>query len=86
MADLISLKLLPQPLLKLGGAWPLPIRSGMAVRVKYEVPLVHLGSVLLRTDPALGLTGRHTTSEVLTEAGFEFAHPTLDGTLRDLHS
>lgn len=49
-------------------------------------PLVRVGSVLLRTDPALGLTGRHTTSAVTTEAGFEFAHPTLDGTLRDLTS
>jgi hypothetical protein len=43
VADLLSLKLLPQPLLKLGGAWPLPGSSGMAVRLKYEVPLMHLG-------------------------------------------
>jgi hypothetical protein len=41
VADLLSLKLLPQPLLKLGGSWPLP-GTGMAVRLKYEVPLVHL--------------------------------------------
>jgi hypothetical protein len=43
VADLVSIKLLPQPLLKLGGAWSLPGSSGMAVRLKYEVPLVHLG-------------------------------------------
>lgn len=43
VADLVSLKLLPQPLLKLGGAWPLPGTSGMALRLKYEVPLMHLG-------------------------------------------
>lgn len=49
-------------------------------------PLVRVGSIALRTDPALGLTGRHVTSEVTTEAGFEFAHPTLDGALRDLTS
>lgn len=48
--------------------------------------LVRVGSVLLRTDPALGLTGRHATSELTTEAGFEFWHPTLDGALRDLTS
>ena len=48
--------------------------------------LVRAGSVLLRTDPALGLTGRHATSAVTTEAGFEFTHPTLDGALRDLTS
>lgn len=47
-------------------------------------PLVRVGSVALRSDPALGLTGRHATSEVTTEAGFEFAYPTLDAALRDL--
>lgn len=49
-------------------------------------PLVRVGSIALRTDPALGLTGRHVTSEVTTEAGFEFVYPTLDGALRDLTS
>ncbi|WP_114905748.1 DUF1731 domain-containing protein [Ornithinimicrobium murale] len=48
--------------------------------------LVRMGSIALRTDPALGLTGRHVTSEVTTEAGFEFAHPTLEGALIDLTS
>lgn len=48
--------------------------------------LVRVGSVALRTDPALGLTGRHATSELTTEADFEFTHPTLDGALRDLTS
>lgn len=38
----------------------------------------------LGLDPALGLTGRHCTSDVLREAGFPFAHPTLDGALDDL--
>eukprot|EP00879_Flechtneria_rotunda_P023750 GHRR01025143.1.p1 GENE.GHRR01025143.1~~GHRR01025143.1.p1 ORF type:complete len:204 (+),score=48.63 GHRR01025143.1:120-731(+) len=41
VADLLSIKLLPQPLLKLGGAWSLP-GTGMALRLKYEAPLVHL--------------------------------------------
>lgn len=45
---------------------------------------VRVGSILLRTDPALGLTGRHCTSDVLREAAFTFAHPTLDTALDDL--
>ena len=47
-------------------------------------PLLRLGAVLLRTDPALGLTGRHATSRVLEEAGFRSRHPQLDGALADL--
>lgn len=46
--------------------------------------LVKLGSVVLRTDPALGLTGRRCTSAVLAGAGFTFEHPTLEGALSDL--
>lgn len=42
VADLLSIKLMPRPLLKLGGAWSLP-GTGMALRLKYEVPLAHLG-------------------------------------------
>ena len=42
------------------------------------------GAVVLRTDPALGLTGRHATSEVLRKAGFPFRYPTLDEALTDL--
>jgi uncharacterized protein (TIGR01777 family) len=48
--------------------------------------LVRVGSVPLRTDPALGLTGRHCTSEVLAASGFVFARPDLDGALTDLLS
>lgn len=47
-------------------------------------PLVRLGGLLLRTDPALGLTGRHATSRVLEEAGFEFRHPDLDAVIASL--
>jgi len=46
--------------------------------------LVKLGAVVLRSDPALGLTGRHATSRVLKECGFEFGFPTLDAALADL--
>jgi uncharacterized protein (TIGR01777 family) len=47
-------------------------------------PLLAIGAVLLRTDPALGLTGRHATSTVLREAGFRFLYPSLDEALSDL--
>ncbi|WP_225725555.1 MULTISPECIES: DUF1731 domain-containing protein [unclassified Nocardia] len=46
--------------------------------------VLKIGAVLLRTDPALGLTGRHATSEVLRKAGFVFQYPTLDEALSDL--
>jgi uncharacterized protein len=45
---------------------------------------VRLGAVLLRTDPALGLTGRRAVPGRLTSAGFEFEHPDLDEALNDL--
>ncbi|UFU06666.1 epimerase [Ruania halotolerans] len=45
-------------------------------------PLVQLGSVVLRTDPALALTGRHVTSERLGD--FEFRYPHLDGAIAAL--
>jgi uncharacterized protein (TIGR01777 family) len=48
--------------------------------------LVRLGSVALRTDPLLGLTGRHCTSRVLEAAGFEFEHLALEPALTDLLS
>ncbi|MFJ2834163.1 DUF1731 domain-containing protein [Nocardia sp. NPDC087230] len=46
--------------------------------------ILKVGAVVLRTDPALGLTGRHATSEVLRKAGFQFRYPTLDEALTDL--
>lgn len=47
-------------------------------------PLLKLGAVLLRTDPALGLTGRRARSEVLDRSGFDFRYPTLDSALDNL--
>ncbi|AKU17400.1 epimerase [Luteipulveratus mongoliensis] len=47
-------------------------------------PLVRLGAVALRTDPALGLTGRHCTSDVLRDLDWSYAYPTLDKALADL--
>lgn len=45
---------------------------------------LRLASVGLRTDPLLALTGRHTTSSVLAERGFDFRFPELGGALADL--
>lgn len=46
--------------------------------------LVRLGAVLLRTDPALALTGRRAAPARLVDAGFDFRHPNLDEALADL--
>jgi uncharacterized protein len=46
--------------------------------------LLRFGAILLRSDPALGLTGRHATSKVLGPSGFRFQFPTLDAALADL--
>jgi len=48
------------------------------------VPLVRLGATLLRTDPALALTGRRATSRRLADSGFRFEHPHLEEALRSL--
>jgi uncharacterized protein (TIGR01777 family) len=39
--------------------------------------LLRIGAVVLRSDPALGLTGRHATSKVLRENGFAYQFATL---------
>ena len=48
--------------------------------------LVRLGAVMLRTDPALALTGRRAVPARLLDAGFDFRHPDLDEALADLRS
>ncbi|RZU34273.1 epimerase [Blastococcus saxobsidens] len=47
-------------------------------------PLVRVGAVLLRTDPALALAGRRVVSRTLAEAGYRWRHPDLDEALADL--
>jgi uncharacterized protein len=49
-------------------------------------PLVHLGALVMRTDPALALTGRRCVPGRLLEAGFDFRHPTLDSAIHALLS
>ncbi len=44
-------------------------------------PVLAAGAVLLRTDPALGTTGRHVTSRVLADAGFRFDYPDFEAAL-----
>jgi uncharacterized protein (TIGR01777 family) len=45
---------------------------------------VRSGAVLLRTDPALALTGRRAVPSRLEAAGFAFDHPELEEALNDL--
>ena len=47
-------------------------------------PLVHVGALMMRTDPALALTGRRCVPRRLLDAGFEFEHRSLPGALDDL--
>jgi hypothetical protein len=47
-------------------------------------PLVRIGAVLLRTDPALALTGRRCVPARLEQAGHTFSYPWLRPALRDL--
>ena len=46
--------------------------------------LVRVGAALLRSDPALALTGRRAVPARLLDAGFDFQHPDLDEALADL--
>ncbi|MFG2192403.1 TIGR01777 family oxidoreductase [Streptomyces sp. NPDC048639] len=46
--------------------------------------LVRAGAVLMRTDPALALTGRRCVPARLTGQGFAFRHPDLRPALEDL--
>jgi NAD dependent epimerase/dehydratase family enzyme len=46
--------------------------------------LVHAGAPVLRTDPALALSGRRCIPARLSERNFHFEHPTLKPALADL--
>lgn len=47
-------------------------------------PLARLGALLLRTEPALALTGRRCVPARLLDAGFSFTYPHLRPALQDL--
>lgn len=74
---------------------PSPVRNAELMRALRRVVgrppapptpafLVRLGARVLRTDPALALTGRRCLPARLTEAGFAFRHPELTGALTHL--
>jgi uncharacterized protein (TIGR01777 family) len=46
--------------------------------------IVRLGAFLMRSDPALALTGRRCHPGVLTRAGLAFEHPEFDDAIADL--
>ena len=47
-------------------------------------PLVNIGAFLMRTDPALALTGRRCVPKHLLDNGLELSHPKFDASLNDL--
>lgn len=47
-------------------------------------PLVHLGALLMGSDPALALTGRRCVPRRLLDASFEFEHAELADAIADL--
>lgn len=74
---------------------PHPVRNGelMAAlrRAAHRPPTpptpalaVRLGALVLRSDPALALTGRRAVPKRLLAEGFPFSHPHVEEALRDL--
>jgi uncharacterized protein (TIGR01777 family) len=74
---------------------PKPIQNGTMMRELRSAlhrpwspptpkPLVHVGALVLGTDPALALTGRRCVPSRLLDAGFEFRHPVLHDAIHDL--
>jgi hypothetical protein len=47
-------------------------------------PLVHVGALLMGTDPALALTGRRCVPRRLLDRGFTFDQPSFGPALADL--
>jgi uncharacterized protein (TIGR01777 family) len=84
---------LPDGILVAATDYPVRNRDLMAVLRRHlhrppapptPAPLLRFGAIFLRTDPALGLTGRHATSEILPHIGFRFRYPALDEALGNL--
>lgn len=83
---------LPDGVVIASGPHPVPNRELMMLLRRYfhrpglptPAVLVRLGAVVLRTDPALALTGRFATSAVLDRAGFTFEYPDLGETIARL--
>ena len=47
-------------------------------------PAVHVGAALMRSDPALALTGRRCVPVRLQRSGFGFRHPDFDAAINEL--
>ncbi|MDQ1709420.1 MAG: uncharacterized protein QOG49_805 [Frankiaceae bacterium] len=74
---------------------PLPVRNAelmatfrLALHRPAALPtpaaLVRVGAIVLRTDPALALTGRRCIPRKLIDAGFTFEHPHIGAAITDL--
>jgi hypothetical protein len=57
---------------------------GRPAAVPTPASLVRLGSVVMRADPLLVLTGRRCVPKRLGDAGFEFTYPDLESAVTDL--
>ncbi|MEU4690097.1 TIGR01777 family oxidoreductase [Actinoplanes sp. NPDC023714] len=57
---------------------------GRTVGLPAPAPLVRLGSVVLRADPMLALSGRHCVPRRLQDAGFGFEYPELEPAVANL--
>lgn len=57
---------------------------GRSFGIPSPAAVVRLGAFAMRSDPLLGLTGRHCTSTVLRDAGFRFQYPLLRDALADI--
>lgn len=57
---------------------------GRTAGVPTPAPLVRVGSVFMRADPLLVLTGRRCVPKRLLDAGFEFTYPELGPAVADL--
>lgn len=57
---------------------------GRPFGIPSPAPVVKLGAMAMQSDPMLGLTGRHCTSDVLRQAGFEFTYPQLRDALAQI--
>jgi len=99
IADLLAIvrRALDEPALAgvLHATGPKPVRNAELMATLRSVlrrppapptpaPLVRLGAVLLRTDPALALTGRRCLPARLQQAGHAFSYPQLRPALEDL--
>lgn len=61
------------------------VRRVLGVRIAFPMPrwMLELGAIGIRTETELVLKSRWVLPETLTAAGFAFAHPELEGAVRE---